>query len=90
MLWPEGTISIENVPRDLLRAVSHAYKILSWYENLTDDEVPPEWMWPFDEELRVWFEDVKQERNAKYGGSSSHDGGEDVPLMSNELAKNRG
>ena len=63
----------------------HGFKILDWYENLSKDEIPPEWMWTLDHELDLWFENVEAEREKKYGGNSGED---DLPggMMRNELA----
>lgn len=59
--------------------------IVSWQENLPEDEIPPEWMWPLDYELEQWFENVKRKREDKYGRSDDDDRDE-VPMMSNQLA----
>lgn len=63
-------------------AVSHADTILHWRENLLADEMPPEWMWPFPDELNKWFEQVELDREARAKGE---DPGEH--LERNELAK---
>lgn len=57
-------------------AVQHADLICSWQEALPRDEMPPRWMWPFPDELAVWFERVEREREKKYktGGRSEPDG----------------
>jgi hypothetical protein len=63
--------------------------ILSWQENLPDDEMPPEWMWPLDHELVGWFDEVQRKRDERYG---NHDGDSDdtvVPMMNNQLAAAR-
>jgi hypothetical protein len=89
VLWPKGVDSIDEVPADLMRAITHAFRILDWYENLMEEEQPPEWMWPFEDELEIWFEDVQRARADKHSGG----GGSDdvaVPLMGNELATGRG
>lgn len=36
--------------------------VLSWYEHLSTDEIPPRWMWPFPSELEKWFEQVEEAR----------------------------
>lgn len=36
-----------------------------WHENYPADEIPPEWMWPFNKELDDWFEEVELERERK-------------------------
>lgn len=58
-------------------------------ENLMTEERPPSWMWPFEDELDVWFANVEEERKNKYGGDDS-DTDNNEPLMQNELAKGRG
>lgn len=85
-MLPEGMISIEEIPVDLLRAIYHGYKILDWFENLTEKEVPPEWMWSFDDELTEWFEEVKASRD---GDSTQQDDRTEVPMMENELTASR-
>ena len=67
-------------------AVEHAHLILSWQENLMDDEMPPEWMWALDEELNEWFEEVEFRRKQKYGGNDDES---TAPMMQNELARER-
>jgi hypothetical protein len=68
-------------------AVEHANLILSWQENLVEDEIPPVWMWALDEELNDWFEKVDRDRKAKYGGGD--DDYESDSMTQNELANNR-
>jgi hypothetical protein len=36
-------------------------------ENLLPKEVPPAWMWPFEDELEQWFENVRVKRRVKHG-----------------------
>lgn len=75
------------MPADLVVAVQHAYRILSWQENLTDEEIPPEWMWPLEWELERWFDEVKFKREERYGRT---DRGDTVaPMMANEYAQGR-
>jgi hypothetical protein len=66
-----------------MRAIEHGHKVLDWQENLMADEVPPEWMWPFQEELELWFEEVQHRRDEKWGTNS---GDVTAPMMSNEYA----
>lgn len=69
-------------------AVSHALSILRWQENLFDAEMPPEWMWPLDDLLSEWFEDVARRR--KDGSGADDDDLEDAPdMMSNTLVAGR-
>ena len=72
-----------------MRAVNHAHVVLSWQENLTEDEIPPEWMWSLDDELETWFDDVKEARKEKWGGGRGRERDREVPMMQNELARNR-
>lgn len=48
--------------------------------------MPPEWMWPFDDDLEVWFEDVDRKRKEKYGGDSEPS----ESMLENEFARGRG
>ncbi len=56
--------------------------VLDWSENLTGAEMPPEWMWPFADEVEEWLEDVMAQRENRYGGGGDED--EEVPLTDNE------
>lgn len=89
MLLPEGIESIDRAPHDLVVAIEHASKVCDWQENLLSEEVPPSWMWPFDEELVEWFEAIDEKRKDRYGGGDDSSSGGDG-MMSNELAKGRG
>jgi len=67
-------------------AVSHALTIITWQENLIADEMPPEWMWPLNDELDQWFADVKRSRD----DDSGRDRLEDAPdMMQNSLTSGR-
>lgn len=68
-------------------AVQHALHVLHWQENLSTDEMPPEWMWPFNDALDEWFDEVDARRRDRVGGRDTY---EDAPdMMSNELARER-
>lgn len=69
----------------MVGAIEQAHRILDWHENLTEDEIPPEWMWPLDHELVGWFEEVKRNREAKFGGKPD----ESPAMMENEYAHGR-
>lgn len=64
-----------------MAAVAHAHKILDWFEHLMPNEVPPEWMWPFDDLLEEWFEDVMAARKSGMGMDD-----EDDETFQNELS----
>lgn len=89
LLWPKGCEKIEDVPYDLALALSHASTILHWQKNLTSEEMPPQWMWPFGDELEEWFEAVEEKRKEPSDGGSSAAEDEGVPMMQNALARER-
>lgn len=68
--------------------MSHAHTILTWEENLPEEETPPEWMWSLDEELEEWFEEIKAARAQKYSGGGGN-ADEHPPMMENLLTKDR-
>lgn len=69
-------------------AILHAIRICGWQENLTEDEMPPDWMWSFEDLLEPWFEEVDEKRKARFGGND-RDTDTTVPMMENELARGR-
>lgn len=71
-MLPPGYSHLTEVPSDLFLAIQHANGILNWFENLSRDEQPPEWMWPFADEIEKWFREVELARKEKYGGGGSH------------------
>lgn len=88
LLWPEGCTSIQQVPHDLVAAYHHATYILKTSEALMEEEMPPDWMWAFPEELETHFERIKRERDKRFGGGGNS---KDDPLpdgwVQNEYAK---
>ena len=64
-----GEFTLEDIPVDLFFAIDHALRIVNWQENLTEDEMPPKWMWHLDWELETHFEIIKSKREVKYGSS---------------------
>ena len=71
----------------MCNAIEQASRILDWHEHLTEEETPPEWMCPLEEELVIWFERVKEDREARHGGGSSSDDGPKGPMDRNEWAE---
>lgn len=70
------------MPQDLFEAIAHANKVLDWFENLTTEDIPPEWMWPFSDEITIWFDDIKQKKADEI---SAGDTGDTVaPMEKNE------
>jgi len=65
-----------------VNAIAHADHILQLQEDLSSDEMPPEWMWPLWWEMERWLNRIVKERAAKYGS----DDNADVDWEENELA----
>lgn len=85
-LWPKGCNSIEEIPQDLASAIAHATFIVHLQKQMHSDEMPPQWMWPFSDELEEWFEAVEEKRKA---GTQPGAQDETVPMMQNSLTKGR-
>lgn len=77
------------MPADLLHAIEHANRVLDWQENLSSEEMPPEWMWPLDDEIVQWMDRVVEERKERFGGggSSRDDDDSGGPMMKNEYSR---
>lgn len=78
---------MEQVPDVLTNAINHSVRIISWMENYSDEEMPPQWMWHLEHELEPWFAEVKRAR-AKQNDSSSNgyeEAREEGDYMSNEF-----
>jgi hypothetical protein len=73
-------------------AVNEALTVLSWFENLPEDEQPPRHIWWSDELVSDWFRNVREDREKKSGKkkSSSYEQSEDVPMMQNEMIDRSG
>jgi hypothetical protein len=72
-------------------AINHAMTIIDWQENLTKEEMPPEWMWHLDEEVATFLERVFRERRERMGLPPDDEGGSDGKRMvGNELTRGRG
>ncbi len=66
--WPDGIETASDLPWTFIDAWSFASRIMSWYENLDDDEMPPRRIWQDQRMLAKHFEQLKAKRKAKYGG----------------------
>lgn len=71
-----------------MQTISHATTILGWLEHLTEEDMPPQWMWPLSKELERHFEKVKERRNSGRSDSSNDD--DDGLMIRNEYAQGRG
>lgn len=63
-------------------ALAHADAVCQWRENTLEDEMPPQWMWPFSEEVERHFANVDEARKARATGEES-----ESDMEENELAK---
>jgi len=68
-------------------AIEQGLTILTWYENLPDDEVPPEYLWEDPEGLERWRQAVRDRK--EYAASAGRDSADigDEELTSNDLAR---
>lgn len=74
-----------------MTAIEHANRVLNWQEHLDSKEMPPEWMWPLNDEISDWLEEVGRAKREKYGVADDDDNDKDSgTMMSNEFAKGRG
>ncbi len=80
-ILPKGCKSIEDCPVDFVNALHHAHMVNTWHANYPAHEVPPRWMWPFEDELDQWFTEVKLAREQ----GSNEDSVDD--MMVNEYAE---
>jgi hypothetical protein len=64
-----------------VETISHAHRVLDWYENLASDDMPEEWMWPFSECLNEWFDEVRARKGID---DDPDDDREKVPMIKNE------
>lgn len=84
VLFPKGARTYMDIPWFLYEAINQAFTILSWYENYTEKEVPPTYMWEDGEELERWFNRVNDDRGYVQQG-------DDVPdpedMMGNDYAR---
>ncbi len=80
-LLPDDASKFADVSQEFIICIQHASTVLGWYEDLTGDEMPPAWMWPFPDELDLHFDGVKKARKDKYSTGSD----EDSDMAVNEL-----
>lgn len=69
-------------------AIAHATTILGWFEHLSEEDMPPEWMWHIGHELERHFDHVKERR--KSGARDDDDDQPAGPMIQNEYARGRG
>lgn len=84
---------MQEAPWDLVYATGEALQVLSWFENLPDEEQPPRSIWWSAERISEWFRNVKEKRKEGRKDKdrrSSYDRSEDVPMMENEMIDRSG
>lgn len=64
-----------------MEAIAQANRILDWYDNLTSEDMPAEWMWPFSELTNDWFEEVRARKGLD---NDDDDDRTHVPMTKNE------
>lgn len=83
-----------DAPWDLVYAIGEALTVLSWMENLPDDEQPPRSIWWSDKRVSEWLRNVKEDRASgnkrPTRKKSSYEQSEDVPMAENELIDRSG
>ncbi len=85
------------MPWFLQVAIEHALTILTWYENLQKDEVPPEHLWEDVEGLEQWWKDVEAKREdgaptsrgqrGQSGDDGDSDGRHEPEMVENDYAR---
>lgn len=74
-------------------AIEQALTIINWYENLPEEEVPPEYLWEDPKGLEMWWKTVEAKREDGQGLSTSgrkddDDDSPDAPGMAeNDIAR---
>lgn len=51
--------------------------MISWYENLPEDEVPPEYLWEDPKGLEMWWKTVEDKREDGQPSVSGRNSGSD-------------
>jgi hypothetical protein len=69
-------------------AIQHASLVVTWQENMLEDDMPPRWMWTLDEELNEHFQKLRSKR--KHGDDEDDEPESVGPMLVNEYAKTRG
>lgn len=74
------------MPWPLQEAINHGLAILSWFENFTGDEIPPENLWDDGVAVEEHFKMVRARQKEQSQGTT--DGGlDDEEMMGNDLAR---
>lgn len=91
ILYPKDADRLDEIPWCLQIAIEQALNILSWYENLPKEDVPPEYLWEDGEGLEMWWRTVEDRRNdgvETSRGHTDHDQDDQAPKMvENDVAR---
>ena len=82
-IYPDSVDSFEELTFEFTIALNHALIVMGWYEHLAEGEIPPQWMWPFDDALEEWMDGVKADRKSQYSTDASDT---EANMDSNDLA----
>ena len=81
-----GKITMHNIPWFAYEAIVQGLAIISWYENFTEEELPPRYMWEDPELLNAHFDKIHEKRFPK-----DHKAGDVIPpddkMEDNEMAR---
>ncbi len=61
--------------------------ILSWFENCTKEEIPPEYMWEDSDGLEQWWAAVKEKRESGFANPHEKRDDSDVEWEDSETPK---
>lgn len=59
-------------------AIEQGLTVLTWYENLPSEEVPPEYLWEDSAGLEMWWASVEEKREDGTSTSRDEDGPDDM------------
>jgi len=67
--WPEGVAAVHDLPWTFIEAWSFATVILSWYENVSPEDMPPRHIWQSSDDLRKHWAYItkRREDNSRHG-----------------------
>lgn len=61
--------------------------ILGWYENSTEQDIPPEHIWDDAEGLDLWWKKVRARQEAEYSSGADDTIPDEEDMMGNALAR---
>lgn len=79
--------NVFDAPWDMVAAINHALTVLSWFENLPQEEQPPRHIWWSGDLVNEWFDNVRVKRSASSGRKTAYELADDVPMDANSFAE---